>query len=163
VWDGNGLPFVWILEPAIGRWTMSGRHRFQLVGGMDGGQRRRQGFCGAQPWKGQVQKGFRKDTNMRSGLKYLTSALAAGAAAAAIAVAPVAMADPAPAQPAVVATASSAMAAGHIVQAGHGGGGGFHGGGFHGGGFHGGGWGGDRGGWHGDRGWGGPWFPWGWR
>ena len=36
---------------------------------------------------------------MRIGLKYITPALAAGAAAVAIAAAPAAMADPAPAQP----------------------------------------------------------------
>jgi hypothetical protein len=86
---------------------------------------------------------------MRIGLKYMTSALVAGAAALTIAAAPAAMADPVAAQPAVITNSSST---GHIVEAGHGGG-------FHGGGFHGGGWGG--GGWHGYRGWGGPW-PWGW-
>jgi Spy/CpxP family protein refolding chaperone len=81
---------------------------------------------------------------MRIGLKYMTSALAAGAAALTIAAAPAAMADPVAAQPAMITNSSLA---GHVVEAGYGGG--FHGGGFHGG------------GWHGYRGWGGPW-PWGW-
>ena len=94
---------------------------------------------------------------MRIGLKYITPALAAGAAAVAIAAAPAAIADPAP-------VAQSAAVGPSIVQtAGHGGGG-FHGGGgggFHGGGFHGG-YGGGRGGFYGYRGWGDGCWPWGW-
>jgi hypothetical protein len=104
--------------------------------------------------KGKELIGFRRSVTMRIGLKYLTSALAAGAAAVAIAAAPAALAAPTAAEPAVNAAAPAAIA-GHVVPVGHGGG-------FHGGGFHGGGWGGDRGGWHGDRGWGGAWWPWGW-
>ena len=87
-------------------------------------------------------------TRWRIGLKYITPALAAGAAAVAIAAAPAAVADPAPAQPATIATAPAAVAPNIVQIAGHGGGG-----------FHGGGWGGDRGGWHSDRGWG-NWFGW---
>lgn len=71
---------------------------------------------------------------MRTGIRYITTALAAGAAACAIAAAPVAAADPGTGQPAVVTTATG----GDVVPAGHGYGG-FHGygGGFHGyGGFH---------------------------
>ena len=92
---------------------------------------------------------------MRTGLKYLTSALAAGAAAVAIGVAPVALAEPA--QQTVAASTSSAVDAGHVVPTGFHGGGGFHGGW---GGYHGG-WGGYRG-WYGGPGWHRPWSPWGW-
>lgn len=74
---------------------------------------------------------------MRNGLKYMTSALAAGAVTLTITAAPAAMADSAPA--AVIASAPTAMADGHIVQA-------RFGGDPHGGGY----------GWPGD-------WPWGWR
>ena len=74
---------------------------------------------------------------MRIGLRYLASALAAGAATVAIAAAPTAMAEPAPAQPGMVATAPA------VVNTD------WHG--------HHGGW--DNHGWHG--GWT-PWVPWGW-
>jgi hypothetical protein len=106
------------------------------------------GFAGAQFWKRSTKQSQRRSNTMRIGLKYITPALAAGAAAAAIAAAPAAMADPAPAQPATIATAPAAVAPNIVQIAGHGGGG-----------FHGGGWGGDRGGWHSDRGWG-NWFGW---
>lgn len=115
---------------------------------------------------GKEQNRFRRNTNMRTGLKYLTSALVAGAAAAAIAVAPIAVApiataDPAPARQTMVASTPSTVDAGHVVETGFRGGGGLHGGGFHGGGLHGG-WGGYRGGWYGGPGWGRSWSPWGW-
>ena len=74
---------------------------------------------------------------MRIGLRYLASALAAGAATVAIAAAPTAMAESAPAQPGMVATAPA------VVNTD------WHG--------HHGGW--DNHGWHG--GWT-PWVPWGW-
>jgi len=106
------------------------------------------GFAGAQFWKRSTKQGQRRSNTMRIGLKYITPALAAGAAAVAIAAAPAAMADPAPAQPATIVTAPAAVAPNIVQIAGHGGGG-----------FHGGGWGGDRGGWHSDRGWG-NWFGW---
>jgi hypothetical protein len=63
------------------------------------------GFAGAQFWKRSTKQGQRRSNTMRIGLKYITPALAAGAAAVAIAAAPAAMADPAPAQPATIATA----------------------------------------------------------
>jgi hypothetical protein len=74
---------------------------------------------------------------MRIGLKYITSALAAGAAAVAIAAAPTAMAQPPTGQAATVGTAPAVVAADW-----HGGHGGWHG----------------RGDWHGR----GHWYPWGW-
>jgi hypothetical protein len=106
------------------------------------------GFAGAQFWKRSTKQGQRRSNTMRIGLKYITPALAAGAAAVAIA----AHQRPWPIPRRLSRQRSPPRrppVAPNIVQiAGHGGGG-----------FHGGGWGGDRGGWHSDRGWG-NWFGW---
>jgi hypothetical protein len=84
---------------------------------------------------------------MRIGLRYLASALAAGAATVTIAAAPTAMAEPAPAQPGMVATAPAVVNTDWHGDHGGWGNHGSHGGGWHGGGWHGGGW--------------APWVPWG--
>jgi hypothetical protein len=84
---------------------------------------------------------------MRIGLKYITSALAVGAAAVAIAVSPPAMAEPPTGQGATVGTAPAVVGADWDRR------GGGHGGGHGRGDWHGG------GDWH--HGWG-NWFPWGW-